>query len=145
MGNFKQIGGKRFGKKREGGFAKRDGERSFSAANSGGGDWNRRPVTMHQTTCAECGKPCEVPFRPIGDKPLYCQDCFRDKRNDGERNGGYLSQKDWRASSFAKPGFRNNATNGGNNELISQLKTLNAKIDRLIVVVEAIAGKGSNL
>ena len=31
---------------------------------------------MHRATCADCGRSCEVPFRPIGDKPVYCSDCF---------------------------------------------------------------------
>ena len=37
---------------------------------------DRGPVTMHSAICASCGKPCEVPFRPSGDKPVYCRDCF---------------------------------------------------------------------
>jgi len=31
---------------------------------------------MHQATCSDCGKPCEVPFRPTGDRPVYCNVCF---------------------------------------------------------------------
>jgi CxxC-x17-CxxC domain-containing protein len=31
---------------------------------------------MHQATCATCGKSCEVPFRPTGERPVYCRDCF---------------------------------------------------------------------
>lgn len=38
---------------------------------------------MYKATCADCGKICEVPFRPSGDKPVYCDDCF--KRNRGSR------------------------------------------------------------
>jgi CxxC-x17-CxxC domain-containing protein len=37
---------------------------------------------MHRATCAECGKPCEVPFKPSGDKPVFCSNCF------GKGNGG---------------------------------------------------------
>jgi CxxC-x17-CxxC domain-containing protein len=32
---------------------------------------------MHSAICADCGAPCEVPFRPIGGKPIYCKNCFR--------------------------------------------------------------------
>lgn len=35
---------------------------------------NRRP--MHSAVCADCGKNCEVPFRPSADRPVYCQNCF---------------------------------------------------------------------
>ncbi len=31
---------------------------------------------MHSAVCATCGKNCEVPFRPTGDKPIYCSNCF---------------------------------------------------------------------
>ncbi|MFW6230721.1 MAG: CxxC-x17-CxxC domain-containing protein [Nanoarchaeota archaeon] len=34
------------------------------------------PKEMHKTTCADCGKECEVPFKPTGDRPVYCKDCF---------------------------------------------------------------------
>jgi CxxC-x17-CxxC domain-containing protein len=32
---------------------------------------------MYPATCAKCGKTCQVPFQPRGDKPVYCSDCFR--------------------------------------------------------------------
>jgi CxxC-x17-CxxC domain-containing protein len=31
---------------------------------------------MHAATCAECGVETEVPFRPSGERPVYCRDCF---------------------------------------------------------------------
>jgi CxxC-x17-CxxC domain-containing protein len=27
-------------------------------------------------TCAQCGKNTQVPFRPRGDKRVYCSDCY---------------------------------------------------------------------
>ncbi|MFA5271106.1 MAG: CxxC-x17-CxxC domain-containing protein [Candidatus Omnitrophota bacterium] len=35
-----------------------------------------RERIMHKAICADCRKPCEVPFRPSGDRPVYCQECF---------------------------------------------------------------------
>ncbi|MDQ7093587.1 zinc-ribbon domain containing protein [Desulfosporosinus sp. PR] len=36
-----------------------------------------RPVReMYDALCAECGKPCVVPFKPTGDRPVYCRECF---------------------------------------------------------------------
>ena len=32
------------------------------------------------TTCAECGTECEVPFKPNGEKPVYCNDCFAENQ-----------------------------------------------------------------
>ena len=43
----------------------------------GGGRGNfGGPREMHKATCAECKQECEVPFKPNGEKPVYCRDCF---------------------------------------------------------------------
>ncbi len=36
----------------------------------------RTPRQMHTATCAQCGQATEVPFRPRGDRPVYCSDCY---------------------------------------------------------------------
>ncbi|MBW2980585.1 DNA-directed RNA polymerase [Candidatus Woesearchaeota archaeon] len=35
---------------------------------------------MHKATCSECGKECEVPFKPTEGKPVYCRECYRKRR-----------------------------------------------------------------
>ena len=35
---------------------------------------------MFDAVCAECGKPCKVPFQPREDRPVYCSDCFAARR-----------------------------------------------------------------
>ncbi len=52
------------------------------AFQQGGGGFDRGPREMHQATCADCNKECEVPFKPSGDRPVYCKQCFS-KRNAG--------------------------------------------------------------
>ncbi len=42
-----------------------------------GGGYDRNDREMHPAVCAECGKDTMVPFRPRGDRPVYCSDCFR--------------------------------------------------------------------
>ena len=42
----------------------------------GGGGYDRGPREMHSVVCAECGKDAMVPFRPRGDRPVYCSDCY---------------------------------------------------------------------
>ena len=32
---------------------------------------------MYDAVCANCGRPCKVPFEPRSDRPIYCSDCFR--------------------------------------------------------------------
>ena len=41
---------------------------------------DREPREMHKITCSECGTETEVPFKPDGVRPVYCQDCYRAKR-----------------------------------------------------------------
>lgn len=36
-----------------------------------------------KAVCAECKKECEVPFKPSGDRPVYCRDCFSKRKNSG--------------------------------------------------------------
>lgn len=31
---------------------------------------------MHAAICADCKKECSIPFKPSGDRPVYCQECF---------------------------------------------------------------------
>jgi CxxC-x17-CxxC domain-containing protein len=51
------------------------GGRSFGGGRKFGGGGSDRP-TMHDATCDKCGKDCQVPFRPTGDRPVFCSDCF---------------------------------------------------------------------
>jgi CxxC-x17-CxxC domain-containing protein len=63
----------------------RSGGRGF------GGRDDRRP-SMHKAVCADCGRSCEVPFKPNGEKPVYCNDCFRRDDDGGSRRfdgGGF--------------------------------------------------------
>ena len=36
-----------------------------------------QPREMFEATCATCGKVALVPFRPNGDRPVYCKDCYQ--------------------------------------------------------------------
>ncbi len=40
-----------------------------------GGHDGERP--QFDVTCAECGVKTTVPFKPTGERPVYCRDCFR--------------------------------------------------------------------
>ncbi|MBI5138731.1 MAG: hypothetical protein HZA95_02955 [Candidatus Vogelbacteria bacterium] len=79
MGNFNRDnrGGDR------GGF--RGGNRGFGGDRGGRGGFDK--PTMHKATCADCEKTCEVPFRPTGDRPVYCSDCFGGHRDDAPSGG----------------------------------------------------------
>ena len=46
----------------------------YSSFSKGG--FNSSPREMHKATCADCGKECEVPFKPNGKKPVLCKECY---------------------------------------------------------------------
>jgi CxxC-x17-CxxC domain-containing protein len=49
---------------------------------------NNRVRPMFKAICADCNKECEVPFKPSGDRPVYCQGCFsRRKAGNSLRTG----------------------------------------------------------
>lgn len=31
---------------------------------------------MYLAVCAQCGKETKVPFKPRGDRPVYCRECY---------------------------------------------------------------------
>lgn len=33
-----------------------------------------------EITCSNCGRKDTVPFKPRGDRPVFCRDCFRNQR-----------------------------------------------------------------
>jgi CxxC-x17-CxxC domain-containing protein len=34
-----------------------------------------------QAICSQCGKETTVPFRPTQGRPVFCRDCFRERRH----------------------------------------------------------------
>ena len=50
--------------------------RRAGGGGGGGGGYGGGAREMHPAVCAQCGKDTEVPFRPSGDRPVYCSDCF---------------------------------------------------------------------
>ncbi len=133
MGDFKKSGENRFGNRRSG-FNGRDGGRGRF-----GGDRDRGPVTMYQAICDQCGKPCEVPFKPTSGKPVYCSACFGSKKEIGNNRGGNSSQRNYDSyKAPKKQDFGNDISKGNNNEVKKQLEILNGKMDLLIKAIEAI-------
>jgi len=42
-----------------------------------GQSYNRAETT---TTCTQCGKETTVPFKPTQGRPVYCRECFQQRR-----------------------------------------------------------------
>jgi CxxC-x17-CxxC domain-containing protein len=104
---------------------------------------DRGERSMHYAVCSDCGRDCEVPFRPMQGKPVYCNDCFRNHKDDerserSESGYGRPERFEQRGSSNRFGGFRERDANRGGNEkrggddVKKQLEALNFKMDKLI-------------
>jgi CxxC-x17-CxxC domain-containing protein len=68
---------------------------SYGGGSYGGGGYgggSRGAREMFSATCSSCGKEAKVPFQPRGDKPVYCSDCFEQRRGSGGGYGGGRSR-----------------------------------------------------
>lgn len=45
-----------------------------------------RERTYTRVICADCNKECEIPFKPSGDRPVYCKECFSKRKRDNRFN-----------------------------------------------------------
>jgi len=41
------------------------------------GGYGNSQREMFPAVCAECGRSTTVPFKPNGEKPVYCKDCYQ--------------------------------------------------------------------
>lgn len=153
MNNFKDGGFKKRGND-FGGRPKFGGggfNRDKRPGGFGGGDRGGRsdgPTEMFTTTCAECRKSCEVPFRPNGEKPVYCRECFGQKNSDGgreDRGGsrGDFGRRDDRGgrADFQKPrqdfgapqhDAPRGAKDAGLEEVKQQLAKIETRLNRIL-------------
>lgn len=128
MGNFNQ-GGKSWGNRDNRGGGGGGFRGGFGGGGGGGrGGFGDRPrPQMHRATCSDCGQECEVPFKPTGEKPVYCSNCF-----EGSGRGMSRPNRDNDRPRFDKPHFEDRPKAPGNQELKEQFDKLNAKLDRIL-------------
>lgn len=63
-----------------GNFNRGDRDGSRGGRDFGGPRRDFGPREMHNATCSECGKECQVPFKPQEGKPVYCRECYASRR-----------------------------------------------------------------
>jgi len=139
----RDFGGKSFAERNFG--ERNSGERNFGGRDSGGRDSGGRGFgnrgsersMLHKAICDECGRECEVPFKPTGSKPVLCSSCFKGNSNvDSKRFGGERESR--------KPRFEDNKiqTTVYNNEIgKEQLSQLNKKLDTILEALVSISAK----
>jgi CxxC-x17-CxxC domain-containing protein len=110
--------------------------RSYGKPSFGRRDRDEGRSQMHRTTCDECGDQCEVPFRPSGDKPVFCNDCFG-------KDSGRPARKDFRDNFREKPERRRDFKEERpakieNSISKEQFEMLNAKLDRILKLITPV-------
>lgn len=98
-------------------YSRPSGERSFSRPR---GDFQEKESfradfrrddhegKRHYVNCDKCGKRCAVPFKPTGNKPVYCSDCF--KKDDSSGSSSHKASSE-------------------------QLEQINAKLDKIMKIL----------
>ncbi len=99
--------------------------RSFGG-NRGGFDRNRNDRQMYDAVCDKCGKECQLPFMPTGEKPVYCSNCF--EKTSGREGGSERS-------------FGGNRDFGGNNRRFETRDTKDYQQDNTRTELEMINQK----
>ncbi len=110
MGNFGEgnRGGFR-GRSTGGRFGNRDG---FSRDKNAG----RRPLQLYGAVCGKCGTACQVPFKPTGNRPIFCKNCF-------SQNGS------------ASVSSHVNNVQAPSQNYSGQFNQINAKLDKIIKIL----------
>jgi len=108
---------------------------------------NRGRREMFSATCSQCGVSCQVPFRPTGEKPVYCSDCY-EKLGNNSNSWSYGEGRPQRQSfgdrnKGENRSFSNNRSFGGDRNFSSnrggdnrQMEMVAKKLDRIIELLE---------
>lgn len=146
MGGFNKFDkGGRDGGRGFGGGSRFGGERKFG----GRGDRHSDiPRQMFPATCSQCGQSCEVPFKPTGNHPVFCRNCFKNQAGNpassrpsftstpksfggGPIGGGNFS------STPSAPAASHVSTNTGSGISKAQIDAMNVKIDKILALLES--------
>lgn len=57
----------------------------YGRSNGGGGYNSGAPRQLYPAVCSECGRETEVPFNPTPGKPVYCRECFQNRKASSPR------------------------------------------------------------
>lgn len=98
--------------------SKPKGNRNFGKRSFG----DRGDRQMFSAICSDCGKECQVPFKPTTSKPVFCSECF-------EKKGGGSDSKRFGGRNDRQP--QNNA----------QLEAINTKLDKILAILEPASVK----
>jgi len=121
-------GGSRFGRRDSEGSRDDDRPRNKTFSRSNDGDressGGKGGFELHQATCDKCGRECDVPFKPTGNKPVYCRSCFREINSQETGRKPDNSDRNTFRDDF-KPREKSNPSS-------DELDKINRKLDKIM-------------
>ena len=128
------------------------GSSGYKKFGGGGGKFGGRDggrPQMHRATCTECNSSCEVPFKPTGDRPVFCNQCFKKGDNGGDFAPKKFAKRDYGDSDdrgFGNGGKKFGGSSGGHGgnagggaNYDKQFAILNEKLDKILGAMEEMA------
>lgn len=79
----------------------RSGKSQFSHQGNRNSGRGFKSHGLTKATCSECNSICEIPFKPTGNRPVYCSDCFSKHKKSNPSTNNRFDRP--RRSSFDKP------------------------------------------
>jgi len=71
-----------------------------------------RDRILHKAICADCKKECEVPFKPTGNRPVYCKECFGKRKEESPFVGRHDERPEGGGSFRGRSGERSGGREG---------------------------------
>jgi len=88
---------------------------------------------MFDAVCSKCGNACQVPFRPNGQKPVYCKVCFGGHSQAPSGREGFIRRD------VSERSFEPRTDDRGIVGLKQQVGAMNTKIDSMLRILEAMS------
>lgn len=87
-------------------------------------DSGRGRGQMYDAICSQCGKNCQIPFQPTGQRPVYCKECFGGSKSQasGPRRDFESSQK---------------VSDTRIDDLKRQLDSVHSKLDKIVQLLQS--------
>lgn len=104
----------------------------FGGGNRGGYSSQGEDRQMFQATCAECGNACDVPFRPNGNKPVYCRDCFAKINAGPDGRGDDRGSRRPPTRNFDRDRVSGGVSGRSAEHIDQQFAELNEKLDKIL-------------
>jgi CxxC-x17-CxxC domain-containing protein len=99
------------------------GGRNYSSRGGYGNDQGAERQ-MFSTRCANCDRDCEVPFKPNGSKPVYCNECFKTMGQSENRSDDRGARRPY--------GNDRNDRGSSQGSYHEQFSALNTKLDKIL-------------